>query len=290
MKATARMSVLIGVLTGCAPLLFAQSAENVARAGTIGELLAQMPKPTVDGLRKKVIGLDTADSALLFAAAGSVHGSGGTFFRSDATIINHRTVAQKIAIGFIAQGVDNSAELVTYATIPAHTPLIYSDIVGSFLHKSGLGAILITGATSTNGFDSAASLSGYSRIYTPQPNATGTVSQGFPSVSIIDSLGSLVAYAAGLRHDSGYRANAGIVNLDSVTHTWTVGVNGLNGQTSFAVTVLPVSMMQVPVTPGNYGDCLMSFQTTGSGFWWSAYGASVDNITGDGWSSHAFQP
>src|SRR5262249_1734699 len=206
--------------------LSAQSAEQVSRVGTIGELLAQVPRPSADGLRHKVIGVDSADSSFLFAAAGSVHGSGGTFFRSDATLINHPGVAQRVGIGCLAPGVDNSAAPLTYTTIPANTPLIYSDIVGSFLHQSGLGAILVLGVTSTGALDSAASLSGYSRIYTPQPNASGTVSQGFPSVSVLDSLGSLAAYAAGLRHDPGYRANAGIVNLDTVSpHTWTVGVN-----------------------------------------------------------------
>jgi len=49
-------------------------------------------------------------------------------------------------------------------------------------------------------------------------------------------------------------------------------------------------MKQVALPAGNYGDLLVSISTTATGFWWSAYGASVDNISGDGWVSHASQP
>jgi hypothetical protein len=293
MKATARMCVLLCVLAGFVSILSGQPLVATESDGlTIGDLVAKMPRRAADGLRKKVIGLDSADSALLIPAAGSVAGSGGTYFRSDVTLINHRSVQQTVAIGWIAQGVDNSASPVQYFPLNANSPYILNDFIAQTLHKSGLGAVLITGVTGPNhDFDSNAQLSAFSRIWTPQPNATGTVSQGFPSVSIIDSLGSGVAYAAGLRHDSAYRANAGIVNLDSVSHTWTVGVNGLIHSGNLTpVTVLPYSMVQVPLGSGTYGDCLLSFQTTGSGFWWSAYGAAVDNITGDGWSSHALQP
>jgi hypothetical protein len=290
-KATTRMTILVSVLVALAPSVFAQTLKRAARShgGTVGGMVGQTRRDPEDGARRKVIGLDTADSAFLIAAAGSVRGANGTFFRSDVTIINHRSVAQEIAVGWIAQGVDNSARALLYDTIPANTPKIYLDFVGTALGTSGLGAVLVTGVNSAGDFDSAALLTGFSRIWTPQPNATGTVSQGFPSVSALDSLGSTAAVAAGLRHDSAYRGNVGIVNLDDVSHTWTIGINGLNGAGSFTMTVLPISMNQQAVPPGNYGDCLFSFQTTGTGFW-SAYGAAADNITGDGWASHAFQP
>jgi len=35
---------------------------------------------------------------------------------------------------------------------------------------------------------------------------------------------------------------------------------------------------------------LLGFQTNDTNFWWSAYGAAVDNVSGDSWSSHASQP
>ena len=257
---------------------------------TIGELVRRLPK-TVEGQRRpQVIKLDATDDSLLFPAAGSVQGAGGTYFRSDVTLINHRSVDQRIAVGWIAAGVDNSNAPLQYFVVPANTPVILADFVAQTLGKSGLGAVLILGVDSSNANDSLAQLDGFSRIWTFQPGASGTVSQGFPSVSILDSIGSLIAYALGNRHDSQYRTNVGVVNLDSFSHTWTVGINGLHGSNSFAITVPPISMKQSAVPAGNYGDLVLSFQADGSGFSWSGYGSTVDNVSGDSWSAHASQP
>jgi hypothetical protein len=256
----------------------------------IRDLVRQLPSANGPQVRTKVIGLDSADTSFLFAAAGSVQGSGGTYFRSDVSIINHRSTDQRIGVGWLAQGVDNSNDPVQYFMIPALTPVILSDFVADTLGESGLGAVLILGQTSSGDADSFARLGGFSRIWTNQPGASGTVSQGFPSVSILDSAGSAAAVALGNRHDSQYRTNVGIVNLDSVAHTWTVTVNGLHGSATFQVTVPPISMKQAGLPSGSYGDLALTFQTTGSGFFWSAYGASVDNVSGDSWSSHASQP
>jgi hypothetical protein len=268
-----------------------QGLRRIASDGaTVRDLVRQLRSADGPQVRPKVIGDDSANTSFLFAAAGSVQGSGGTYFRSDVSIINHRSSDQRIAVGWLAQGVDNSNDPVQYFMIPARTPLILADFVANTLSKSGLGAILILGQTSSGAADSLAQLGGFSRIWTNQPGASGTVSQGFPSVSIIDSVGSGAAIALGNRHDSQYRTNVGIVNLDSVSHTWTVSINGLHGSGSFQVTVPPVSMKQAGLPSGDYGDVALAFQTTGSGFYWSAYGASVDNISGDSWSSHASQP
>lgn len=257
---------------------------------TVRDLVGKLPRQDGTQARTKVIGLDSADTAFLFAAAGSVQGAGGTYFRSDVTIINHRSADQIIAVGWLAQGVDNSSEPVQLFTIPARTPVILADFVAVTLGKSGLGAVLVLAQTSSGAADSGAQIDGFSRIWTNQPGAQGTVSQGFPSVSVIDSVGSGTAFALGNRHDGGFRTNVGIVNLDSVSHTWEVDINGLHGSGTFSVTVPPVSMKQASVPSGDYGDLALSFTTTGSGFFWSAYGASVDNISGDSWSAHASQP
>jgi hypothetical protein len=93
-----------------------------------------------------------------------------------------------------------------------------------------------------------------------------------------------------MRHDTAYRANVGIVNLDESPKTFTVAIIGTAGNTQFQVTVDGISMKQVPVPAGNYGNVLVAVTPTANGFWWSAYAASVDNITGDGWVSHSSQP
>ena len=271
--------------------LDAQSLQRLpSRGRTLGDMVRRMPKP--DGeVRRKVINLDSASDSFIFAAAGSVQGAGGTFFRSDVTITNFRNVAQLIGVAFVAQGVDNSNAPIIEFQLPPNTPTIARDFVGSGgLHETGLGSIVVFGEKPNGDLDPDAMLDGFSRIWTPQPGSAGSVSQGFPSVAFLDSFGSAAAYAQGLRHDNAFRTNAGIVNLDDVSHTWNVDVNGTGGRTSFTMTVLPFSMRQQVVPNGNWSDLVLAFQTTGSGFWWSAYGAAVDNVTGDSWSAHAAQP
>ena len=296
MKLHPRSFPLLGVLSAVLSFVPAlASGQSTFRrlppdGARLGDLVRRLPKAPGPQVRTKVIGLDSTDTAFLFAAAGSVQGANGTFFRSDVTIINHRSVDQRIAVGWLAAGVDNSTAPLQYFTIPARTPVILADFVGQTLGKSGLGAVIVFGQTSTGDADAAAQLDGFSRIWTNQPGAQGTVSQGFPSVSLLDSIGSLTAYALGNRHDSQYRTNVGVVNLDSVAHTWTVSVNGLHGSTTFSISVPPISMKQVGLPSGTYGDLALSFDSDGFGFYWSAYGATVDNFSGDSWSSHASQP
>ena len=282
------LSILLASLTA-APQPAA--AEQPTNRGTVGELVRKLVgHRSKASIKPKVIGIDSADSSFLFAAAGSVEGVGGTFFRSDVMIFNFRSTSQRIALAWMAQGVDNTDGPVVYITLDANAAAVLPDFVPATLGQTGLGAVLISGVTSTGDPDDQALLGGTSRIWTPQPGASGSVSQTFTSVSTLDSLGGATAYALGNRHDAAFRTNVGIVNLDTEPHDWTVGVDGPLGDTTFTVSVLPMSMRQVPVPAGTYGDIFITFDSTGFDFGWSAYGASVDNDTGDSWSSHAAQP
>jgi hypothetical protein len=247
------------------------------------------------GTRAKVVTVDGANPAFLFPSAGSVQGAGGTFYRSDVMIVNHRPADQRISVGWIAQGVNNASRQLSYYTLKANTPYVILDFVGNgLLKQSGLGSVLVTGVTASGAVDPSAALDGFSRIWTPQPNAQGTVSLAFPSMDPLDLFGNKIGYSLGMRHDPAYRCNVGIVNLDTAAaHTWTVTINGDNPATpitNFNVTVDIVSMKQVPVPAGDYGNLLLAMEPNANTFWWSGYGASVDNITGDGWVSHAVQP
>jgi hypothetical protein len=62
---------------------------------------------------------------------------------------------------------------------------------------------------------------------------------------------------------------------------------GLRGSNSFTQVVQPYSMEQPSLPAGIYGDCYIRITSGSTNFnWWSAYGTSVDNVTGDGWVSH----
>jgi hypothetical protein len=271
-----------------------QPLQASERGGTVAGLIQELTRARGTGLgvKPKVITADAATSAFLFPSAGSVQGAGGTFFKSDGMLVNYRNASQRISMGWIAQGVNNGSRPLVYPqALNASTPYTLNDFVTSVLHESGLGAVLVTGVLSSNNPDTNASLDAFSRIWTNQPGASGTVSLAFPPMDVLDSFGNAFAYALGLRHDNGFRTNVGIVNLDSQPHTWTVTANGSTGLVNtFAVAVEAYSMRQVPIPAGQYGILLLALAPEVNGFWWSAYGAAVDNITGDGWVAHAAQP
>jgi hypothetical protein len=173
--------------------------------------------------------------------------------------------------------------------MPAYFIMHWEDFVGTFLRKQGLGTIFVAGADAAGNPDTTAKIDGQSRIWTFQPGSQGKVSLGLPAVAVTDEIGSLRGNAIGLEQDGSARANVGIVNLDSIGHTWTVSIIGDNGTQDFNVSVLPYSMVQTAAPSGNFGYGFLSLVTRDFGFWWSGYGVSVDNTTGDGWVSHVVQ-
>jgi hypothetical protein len=241
-------------------------------------------------VRPEVISVEGSAANLLLPAAGNANGGNGTYFRSDVTLANYRSVDQRIAVGWLQQGQDNTHQPVQYFNLPAQTTTAVQDFVNVSLHKTGIGAIVVLSEDSLNNADTSGNIDGYSRIWTPQPGSAGTVSQNFTSVSLQDSIGSLTAYALGLRQDSGFRVGAGVVNLDSVQHSWTV--TSIATGASATITVPAYSMVQTTLPSGfgsPAGNVSLMYQSDGFGFWWSAYASSTDNVTGDGWVSRATQ-
>ena len=242
-------------------------------------------------IRPNVIELETADNAFLIPAAGSLQGSNGTFFRSDVTFGNFNAVTQSIGVGWLQTGKDNSNAPLTFFTIPANSIVTVNDFVGTTLKTSGLGGLLVIAFDDTGkNTDTEAFIDGFSRIWTPQPGSAGTVSQSFPSVSLFDSVDDFTAFALGLRQDGSYRTNVGVVNLDSVVHTWTI--TSLNTSATMTLPVQPYSLSQTGVPAsfaGASGNLSLTYDVPETNFTWSAYASSVDNVTGDGWVSRATQ-
>ncbi|HEY2323020.1 MAG TPA: hypothetical protein VGJ82_09155, partial [Thermoanaerobaculia bacterium] len=233
----------------------------------------------------QVISVDWETYAFVIPAAGSLPGNFGTYFRSDFALSNRRSTAQRISVAWIARGVNNGTSAVLYFTLPASTVDTEHDFVASVLGKSGLGSVVIIAVDSAGNIDKSASIDGFSRIYTTQPSTNGTMSQDFPAVDVQDDLAT--SYAYGLRQDADFRTNAGLVNIYGDPQTFTVRVIGIFGSTTFNVSVQPYSMEQVALPTGTWGDLSLQVSTSLSNFnWWTAYGSSVDNRTGDGWVSH----
>lgn len=260
---------------------------------TVGDAVraVRTQRPVAKSPQSNVILLESTDEAFIIPVAGNAPGSNGTYFRTDLALVNDRSTEQNIGVGWMAQGVDNTNAGIAYYSLPANTFVAIDDFVGGVLQKQGLGALFIFGVTASGATDTAAQIDGYSRIWTPQPGSKGTVSQSFPAVSLTDSIGSLVANLVGLKQNAQFRTNIGVVNLDSIAHTWTARAAGSGVVTM--ITVPPFSMAQVPLAPNSAGTSSgnvgLELKSDGFGFWWSAYGSSTDNYTGDGWVSRATQ-
>ena len=237
------------------------------------------------------VALRHATPQILLAGSGSVQGANGTFFHSDITVLNYRGIAQQVAFTWLPQGQTAGQPMIL--TINANSGIISEDFVGSVLHQSGLGALLITGVDANGVLDPGALLYATERVWTPQPGSTGTVSQTFPAIatSEINLNGGTIL---GQRNDTRYRTNVGIVNLDVQQRQFTMieSTDDPNNPTlNLSVTVPPMSLVQVPL-PAIPVNALQLFIQPPSGMspnLWMAYGSSVDNVTGDSWSSLAFQ-
>ena len=233
----------------------------------------------------------TAPAArILVPAAGSVQGLNGTFFHSDIAIFNYRQVAQTVALQWLPQGVSGVGEAATIITIPALSGVISQDFVNDILHRSGLGAILVSAVTTDLQPDPGGALFVTSRIWTPQAgNPTGTVSQTFPTIDTTRINSSNVAIL-GQRISEQYRANVGIVNLSTSTQTFEVLQN--SDDPTFAPVLQPVTVparsIQQVTLQNNRATALqvrVRATTIVDPSLWVAYGSSVDNVTGDSWSS-----
>ncbi|MBK5258422.1 MAG: hypothetical protein JJE51_02440 [Thermoanaerobaculia bacterium] len=238
------------------------------------------------------VGENGAGSAFIIGAAGSVQGGGGTYFRSDVSLVNWRETAQKLIVVWIAQGMDGTNAPAFQVTLPGQSSATSADTITSRdfvtqLGITGLGSLLFIAADSSGNLDPSAAVDGFSRTWTPRPGQSGTESQSTVGTGLGQMRGQLRAAALGLRQDGSFRTNVGLVNLDAQSHRFTIRAQGENRTEEKTVEVMPFSMVQVPLPVGNYGSLALTVATevTLPTFAWTFYGSSVDNVTGDSWMS-----
>jgi len=233
-----------------------------------------------------------AAAQYLIPVAGNISGANGTFFKSDITIFNDRGSPQNVAIHWLPQGASESGT-APIITINAFAGVISEDFVGQILHRDGLGAILLNPVKADGTFDPNSALVVTSRVWTPEPGTTGTTSQSLPVVQP-NSIFNTNTFIFGQRIDSRYRTNVGIVNLDPNNEQRFDVVQNTDDPTFAPVTtsfVLPPLSMQQLKLPDMKSTALQirvfpRVPTDPRN--WVAYGSTVDNVTGDAWSSLAF--
>ncbi len=223
----------------------------------------------------------------ILPAAGSVPGANGTYFRSDVSIWNFRDESQKVVLRWLPQGTSGVGLPATELTVAAFSGIQDQDFVLNVLHQQGLGAILLTAVHADGTPDANTRLTIQSRIWTPQPNTLGFTSQSFDAIRVTQVTGDRRALT-NQRNDFRYRMNVGITNFDTqATRTWTI----IAGSETFSMTLPPMSMnlMSMPRPPNSDAPYLVKFLSdAGSQFTWVAFGSSVDNVSGDAWSSLAY--
>ena len=230
---------------------------------------------------------------LLIPAAGSTPGLNGTFFRSDISILNLAAHDQVVNLQWLPQP-GLSVPNPVLVTLKASTGVRSADFVRDYLNQTGLGAILVTAAVNSDGtgIDQTARLFVSSRIWTPQPGTNGTTSQDLPAIpaSQLNTPAAAIFSMGGADDPPSYRTNVGIVNLDPV-HAQTFYILHFiqDPVNAITITLPPFSMQQVSlgtIVPGEQIQIQNITQTNKSNFW-TAYGSTINNVTGDAWDELA---
>lgn len=227
---------------------------------------------------------------ILIPAVGSVAGANNQFFRSDVTLFNYSTHAQRVRFNWLPAGQDGTNVAPRELVIAARSGIASEDFVAAYVQQTGLGALLITPLTDTGSLDLSAKLYATSRIYSNPPKSDeGTVGQTFDSVPISAAL-NLKQSIVGLKHDERFRMSVGIVNLEPTTQTYQLTFLGTAGGQNDTVTVSvpPMSMLQVPAPGTAHVNMQVGVTSLTQGSKWLSFGSSVDNTTGDSWSQMGF--
>ena len=236
----------------------------------------------------------SAATTLVIPVAGATPGANNTFFRSDVNLINLRNAEQRVRIRWIPQGRTGEGIPSREMILPAQSGFFSEDFVTNVLQQTGIGSIEIQGVDAEGVFDPQGRLYATSRIWTPQPGTTGTVSQSLPVLTGTIAVGQRTKWIFGVRRDERYRLNVGILNRNPVAVRFRVQTIGSNPQgvgEVLEVDLPPVSMLQFNMPGASAGSFQVIVENlTENGGAWETWASSVDNVTGDAWSMIGFYP
>jgi hypothetical protein len=234
-----------------------------------------------------------AAPAVIVPIAGNAQGANGTYFRSDISVINLRTVSQQVQLFWLPFGTAGTATPLRTITINAQSGLASEDFVNEIVGTAGLGGIELVGVTSAGLFDPDARLHVTSRVWTPRPDgAPGTMSQTLPSLVDGGAVLSDVKAVFGMRRSSQYRLNVGVMNPSGTTQRFriTVAISGSAGNTTEVLEIdVPARAIRQELIPGTAsGIVQVLIEDLGGGAGeWQGWASSVDNQSGDAWSQIA---
>ncbi|HYC90296.1 MAG TPA: hypothetical protein VEO54_13855 [Thermoanaerobaculia bacterium] len=246
----------------------------------------------------EVIVPQTGAPRIWIPVAGHAQGANGTFFRSEISVTNLRSVTQRVRVYWLPQGASGATTPLQTYDVPAGRGFSSDDFVDRLLQQTGLGGIEIVGVTNTGAVDPQAVLHVTSRIWTPQPNvgdtpSEGTMSQTFPAVVVGASQAADVKEIYGMRRGTQYRLNVGVLNPAATAQRFriVVTIEGPGGVNTETVELdVPSRAIQQILIPGvSTGVAFVRVEDLGGGAGdWQTWASSVDNLSGDAWSQMGF--
>ncbi|MDQ3282630.1 MAG: hypothetical protein M3Q69_14610 [Acidobacteriota bacterium] len=246
--------------------------------------------------------------AIMIPVAGTVTGANGTRFQTDLTITSltsENTPTTLVDVYWLPRDTPGTGVPVKRLELPARRFVFLEDFVTRTLNLSGLGAIILRAVNADGSPNLAGRLDAFARIWTPVSGGSGTTSHSVHASTLyspqIDDFQPIRGLIYGLRQDANFRSNYGLVNMGTKRLTFSVifvtgeSPNGEQTVTEL-VSVEAQSMTHRPVPAGVTGPVTIAVVAQQEFSManpyaaiqpWTAYGTSVDNITGDGWYSKA---
>jgi hypothetical protein len=215
---------------------------------------------------------------MVIASAGRTPGANGTFWQSDVTLFNTGTSRLTVTVAYTPSLADlTNRSASTSVAVDPNTTVAMSDIGLRLGVNNGSGSLLLT--------SSGSGLVATSRTYTSRADG-GTFGQAIPPRLATAVSSSIVT---GLRSDSFYRANIGLLNGGTGTIVVELTLLAANGSTvATASTTLPaganIQASTAGFFPGVNAATLGAFTVrarTSSPSAMFAYASVIDNSSGD---------
>jgi PKD repeat protein len=269
-------------LAGYFPAMNGQSRDGMTlraiagSAGAVSVYASVVNNATQDPIYIQGIATATSSHAVI-PAVGRAPGIGGTYWRSDVTLMNPNFYNVRVGWRYLPAGSNNSATGWSYLDLSSGETRVLRDVASMFGVASGTGALEFA----ADGFTAPIITS---RTYTTT-SAGGTYGQSIDPVVGYRS----DVYIPGLRSNDSYRSNVGFFNnSDGATGVAATLVN-LNGQTvaqafvsvpAHAPAQYSLAALFPNVNLAQYPMLTLHAHTDGGAILF-AYGSVVDNASGD---------
>lgn len=271
-----------GSLASYFPAIAGQSRDGMTvraiagNAGAVSVYASVINNRTQDPIY--IQGIATPSSSrVIIPAVGRVPGIGGTFWRSDVTVMNPNAFGVRVSWRYLPAGSSNTAAGWSSLTLAGGETRVLRDVASMFGVQSGTGALELA----ADGFAAPVVTS---RTYTTTADG-GTYGQSIDPVTSYRA----DAYVPGLRYDASYRSNVGFYNNSDTTTGVTAKLVNLYGQpvASAFVSVpahAPVQFSLAALFPNvnlaAYPTLTLHAHTDGGAILFG-YGSVVDNASGD---------